>query len=114
MFNRRQFIQAGAVSAGAIIAGSSMEVLAKSSSERAPDLRIAHLTDMHVMPDGAMGVNAESRADHGGKRHEQSQTCRHRHVLPNNGGAQFFPFERERIQSFSTSCNSQKLVEGQR
>ena len=25
-----------------------------------PDFRIAHLTDMHVMPDGALGVNAES------------------------------------------------------
>ncbi len=67
MLNRRQFIQtAGIVSAGAIvgagssIAGSSTGVLAQTSSERAPDLRIAHLTDMHVMPDGALGVNAES------------------------------------------------------
>jgi 3',5'-cyclic-AMP phosphodiesterase len=60
MLNRRQLIQAGVVSAGAIIAGSSNEVLAQTSSTRAPDLRIAHLTDMHVMPDGALGVNAES------------------------------------------------------
>jgi 3',5'-cyclic-AMP phosphodiesterase len=62
MLNRRQFIQgAGIVSASAIVgAGSSPEVLAQSSSEHAPDLRIAHLTDMHVMPDGAMGVNAET------------------------------------------------------
>ena len=65
MFNRRQFIQAGAVSAGAIVAGSSVNALAQTSSERAanlraPDLRVAHLTDMHVMPDGAMGVSAET------------------------------------------------------
>lgn len=61
MLNRRQFIQgAGVVSAGAIVAGVSPEVLAQPSSERAPDLRIAHLTDMHVMPDGALGVNAET------------------------------------------------------
>jgi 3',5'-cyclic-AMP phosphodiesterase len=62
MLNRRQFIQgAGIVSAGTIVgAGLSPEVLAQSSSERTPDLRIAHLTDMHVMPDGAMGVNAET------------------------------------------------------
>jgi 3',5'-cyclic-AMP phosphodiesterase len=60
MLNRRQLIQAGVVSAGAIISGSGPEVLAQTSSERAPNLRIAHLTDMHVMPDGALGVNAET------------------------------------------------------
>ena len=61
MLNRRQFIRgAGVVSAGAMMTGSNPGVLAQTSSERAPDLRIAHLTDMHVMPDGAMGVNAES------------------------------------------------------
>jgi 3',5'-cyclic-AMP phosphodiesterase len=62
MLNRRQFIHtAGIVSAGAIVgAGSSPEAMAQASSERSPDLRIAHLTDMHVMPDGVLGLNAES------------------------------------------------------
>jgi 3',5'-cyclic-AMP phosphodiesterase len=58
MLNRRQFIQAGIVSAGAIIrVDSNSEAHSLSPQE---GLRIAHMTDMHVMPDGALGVNAET------------------------------------------------------
>jgi 3',5'-cyclic-AMP phosphodiesterase len=66
MLNRRNFMaQIGILASGSVL-GSSLNIsepaLAKDSKlgTRAPDFRIAHLTDMHVMPDGAMSVNAQA------------------------------------------------------
>jgi 3',5'-cyclic-AMP phosphodiesterase len=66
MLNRRRFMaQIGSLASGSVFASSfnsGEAVLAKEtkSEARAPDFRIAHLTDMHVMPDGAMSVNAQA------------------------------------------------------
>ncbi len=60
MINRRYFIQrVGIVAAGAVV-GQTVTEAQVSSSNKEPDLRIAHLTDMHVMADGTLGVNAET------------------------------------------------------
>jgi 3',5'-cyclic-AMP phosphodiesterase len=66
MLNRRNFMaQVGILASGSVL-GSSLNALQPALSKdlksetRAPDFRIAHLTDMHVMPDGAMSVNAQA------------------------------------------------------
>jgi 3',5'-cyclic-AMP phosphodiesterase len=62
MLNRRDFMaQVGILASGSVLGSSitaAQTALAKTET-RAPDFRIAHLTDMHVMPDGAMSVNAQ-------------------------------------------------------
>jgi 3',5'-cyclic-AMP phosphodiesterase len=66
MLNRRRFMaQVGNFASGSVFASSlSLNETAVAQSTkpetRAPDFRIAHLTDMHVMPDGAMSVNAQT------------------------------------------------------
>jgi 3',5'-cyclic AMP phosphodiesterase CpdA len=64
MLSRRGLIrQLGVVAAGGTLgsSGSDAHDILEQGSGRipAPDLRVAHLTDMHVMPDGVMGMNAE-------------------------------------------------------
>jgi 3',5'-cyclic-AMP phosphodiesterase len=66
MLNRRSFMaQIGSFASGSILASSfttAEAALAKDTKTeaRAPDFRIAHLTDMHVMSDGTMSVNAQT------------------------------------------------------
>jgi 3',5'-cyclic-AMP phosphodiesterase len=66
MLNRRRFIaQVGNLASGSVFAsgfksGEPIRVKETTSEARVPDFRIAHLTDMHVMPDGAMSVNAQA------------------------------------------------------
>ena len=62
MLNRRNFIRhAGHLASGGIVGSSLLNQITQTQTEtRAPDFRIAHLTDMHVMPDGAMSVNAQA------------------------------------------------------
>ncbi len=67
MLSRRSLIRhAGTLTASAVI-GASLGGQARASDSptattttRDPDFRVAHLTDMHVMPDGALLVNAQA------------------------------------------------------
>jgi 3',5'-cyclic-AMP phosphodiesterase len=73
MLNRRGFIrQLGSLASGGVIGSSLLnaaqtvqaqpapQAQSAQGEPRVPDFRIAHLTDMHVMPDGAMSVNAQA------------------------------------------------------
>ena len=64
MLNRRNFIRhVGHIASSSVIGSSLLNANEPAQAQletRAPDFRIAHLTDMHVMPDGAMSVNAQA------------------------------------------------------